>query len=241
MAARASREYACPGCSLTMERRAFARQPVGTIELDLCFDCRAIWFDQYESGQLTPGAVLELFKVIERKTNAPVRPLRESMRCPQCDDSLRLTHDMQRNNRFTYYRCAHGHGRLTTFFQFLREKNFIRSLTDAEMERLKANVAQVRCSSCGAPVNIERDAECGYCHAPISILDVAALQRTIAELGEKEQRRTHPDPQAAIDALLAGQRFERRLAQLEGSHAPANPGAVDLVGEAVSLLFRNMT
>jgi hypothetical protein len=32
-----------------MARQAFARKLVGTLDLDLCFDCQALWFDAYES------------------------------------------------------------------------------------------------------------------------------------------------------------------------------------------------
>ena len=51
---------ACPSCSVPMLRRAFERKPFGALDLDLCFACHAIWFDRYESAQLTPGAVIEL-------------------------------------------------------------------------------------------------------------------------------------------------------------------------------------
>jgi hypothetical protein len=148
---------------------------------------------------------------------------------------------MQRSNHISYYRCAGGHGRFTTFFQFLREKNFVRSLTVAEVNQLKVHMAQVRCSSCGAPVNLERDAQCGYCRAPISILDAEAVKHTIAELSEEERRRKQVDPAAAIDALLAGKRFERKMARIEGSAVTAGPwigaNVVDLVGEALDFLM----
>ncbi|HSN22288.1 MAG TPA: hypothetical protein VLS49_16515, partial [Usitatibacter sp.] len=166
-AARAVR--GCPGCAAPMRRQTFGRRPLGTLDLDLCFDCQAIWFDAFESPQLTPGAVLQLFREIDAQRTRPPRPLAAVLRCVSCRERLALTHDIQRTNRIVYYRCPEGHGRFTTFLQFLREKDFVRSLTPVEVGRLSAAVAQVRCSSCGAPVDIARDAECPYCHAPISI------------------------------------------------------------------------
>jgi hypothetical protein len=72
------------------------------------------------------------------------------------------------------------------------------------VNQLKVHMAQVRCSSCGAPVNLERDAQCGYC-------------------------------------LLAGKRFERKMARIEGSAVTAGPwigaNVVDLVGEALDFLM----
>ena len=219
-----------------MQKRRFARKPLGHVDLDLCWACHGIWFDQYESAALTPGAVLELFHEIHDHRERPPRPIGDASRCPQCRGRLKLTHDIQRTNRIAYYRCAEGHGRFTTFFQFLREKNFVRSLSVGEIAQLRAKVAQVRCSSCGAPVALERDAQCGYCRAPVSILDADAVGKTIAELSAAEQRRQHVDPGAAMDAVLAGQRFERRLARIEGRPGTLDLG-IDLVSEALDLLF----
>lgn len=230
----AARARACPGCGAAMRQQGFARKLAGMLDLDLCFDCQAIWFDAFESPQLTPGAVIDLFRTIEVERARPARPLPPLMRCVACRGRLVLTHDVERTNRIVYYRCPDGHGRFTTFLQFLREKNFVRSLTPVEIDRLRATVAQVRCSSCGAPVDIERDAECRFCHAPISILDADAVRRTLEELGAEERRRITPDPAAAIDALLEGRRAARRIDAVAQALAPPEP--VDLVHEALSLL-----
>ena|SRR5688572_7962278 len=196
----------CPGCSATMEQRFFDRKPSGKVELDICFACHAIWFDQYESVALTPGAVLELFRLIHKHHDQPPRPLGNVLRCPACKAGLALTHDLQRSTRISYYRCPKAHGRLTTFFQFLREKQFVRELTGAEIAQLRATVKQVRCSSCGAPVDLARNAACGYCRAPVSILDADAVAKTLAELGAQERGRKLGDPQQVVNALLEGRR-----------------------------------
>lgn len=231
-----------------MSRQSFERKPVGQVELELCFDCHAIWFDQYESAQLTPGSVLALFREIHEHRDAPTRPVADDLRCPRCRVRLLYTHDLQRTNRISYYRCPEAHGRFTTFFQFLREKNFVRSLTPAEINRLKVHVAQVRCSGCGAPVDLARDSQCAYCRSPISILDAEAVRTTLAALDEQEQRRKTVDPALAIEGLLAGKRFERKLARIEGRPAAAGPFTmerpkddwVDLVAEALDLLMQGV-
>ena len=211
---------------------------MGTVEVDLCFDCRALWFDPYESTQLTPGAVMELFELIHAHRDQPPRALAAECRCPRCKQRLKLTQDLQRGNRISYYRCPEGHGRLTTFVQFLREKSFVRSLNAAEVERLRANVKQVRCSSCGAPVDVTRDAQCGYCRSPIAILDADAVRRTLEELGAAERKRHVVDPAAEIDALLAGKRVERNLAAFD--RAREWPWQLDLVSDALDLLMRRI-
>ena len=222
-----------------MRRQAFGRKSAGTVDLDLCFDCKAIWFDAFESPALSAAAVLDLFREIEAQQARPPRPLGEILRCVACRDRLVLTHDIQRTNRIVYYRCPEGHGRLTTFVQFLREKQFIRSLTPAEIERLKVTVQQVRCSSCGGPVDIARDPVCPYCHAPIAILDADAVRKALAELQQDrspEAPKSAVDPSRILEALTAGERSSPTPFQAGGLWKPVE--AVDLVHDALALLTR---
>lgn len=236
-----------------MEQRFFDRKPSGKVELDLCFACHSIWFDQYESVALTPGAVLELFRLIHEHHDQPPRPLGDVLRCPACRAGLALTHDLQRATRISYYRCPKVHGRLTTFFQFLREKQFVRELTGGEIERLRATVKQVRCSSCGAPVDLARNAACAYCRAPVSILDAEAVRKTLDELDAQERGRRLGDPQEVVNALLEGRRAniggrvdpDAALAAVlaSGKKGKARPrgdarggGILDLVSDALEFL-----
>ena len=237
----------CPGCGAPMQRQTLESRAAASVELDLCFGCHAIWFDQFESASLSPGAVMELFRAIHEHRDEPLRPLADNLRCPTCRGPLQLTHDIQRTNRIAYYRCPAAHGRFTTFFQFLREKHFVRSLTSLEINQLKARVAQVRCSGCGAPVDLARDPQCAYCRAPISILDADAVRKTLAELDEQRQRGRTIDPAAAIEGLIAGKRFERKLARIEGISGPLGLRTerksdtwVDLVDEALDYLIHGV-
>jgi hypothetical protein len=216
-----------------MHRQAFARRPEGMLDLDLCFACQSIWLDQYESSQLSPGATIELFRLIHERAGSSPRPVSETGRCPICDQRLLLTHDIQRTNRFLYYRCPSRHGRLISFYHFLREKQFVRSLSGAEIARLRATVKQVRCSACGAPVNVEKDAACAYCHAPLSILDAEAVERTLTELDAAErQTLRRPDvATASFDALIEGRRLEHRLGRGERDAA----AGIDLLRETIAL------
>jgi len=217
-----------------MRREVFARRPEGTLDLDLCFGCQSLWIDQFESSQLTPGATIELFRLIHDHPRDSAQPISASSECPICNARLVLTHDMQRTNRFLYHRCPVRHGRFITFFHFLREKHFVRSLSGAEITRLQATTKQVRCSSCGAPVSVEKDAACGFCHAPLSILDADAVQRTLAELDTAERQAIRrPDTVAAsFDALLEARRTEQRIGRAERESSLG----IDLLHEALSLL-----
>jgi Zn-finger nucleic acid-binding protein len=227
-----------------MEKLVLQRSTLGELILDICWDCHAIWFDQFESTSLAPKSVIELFRLIHEHRDKAARPLADSMRCPVCPARLVLTQDLQKTNRISYHRCPEGHGRLTTFFQFLREKQFVRTLSPVEIERLKATVKQVRCSGCGAPVDLGKDPACGYCRSPVSILDAEAVQKALAGLSETDRRRTRPEPQeisAAFDALVAthrrpaaGSLWTRDLSPMQSS-----AGIVDLLAEGITeFLFK---
>jgi hypothetical protein len=202
---------ACPSCHAVMRRETFAGRSFNGrgVDLDICYDCHGIWFDPFESAQLSPEAILQLFETI-RKQDTAARPLAMTCACPVCHHALALTHDFERTNRLTYFRCPGGHGRFTTFMQFLREKNFVRTLSPAEVSQLRAVVTQVKCSSCGAPVNLDRDMECSYCHAPIAILDADAVGKTIADLkAAKVAQPAKITSTEAMNALIASSRMEQ--------------------------------
>jgi hypothetical protein len=185
-----------------MQTLEFERQPVGRIALDFCFACQLIWFDSFESQQLTPGGVLQVFKTLSEHPAATRTPLPGLLSCPRCQARLTLTHDLQHTTRFTYFRCEFGHGHLTPFFQFLLEKNFVRPVTGAELADLKAKVRTIQCSNCGAPLDLEHDAACRYCGSPISILDPDAVARTVNELNAAQARAGTVDVDRLATALL---------------------------------------
>jgi hypothetical protein len=218
-----------------MTSLALERKSSGSLNVDLCAGCQAIWFDTYESLHLTPRATLALFRAIHETPAGLRRAMPARLPCPRCDTLLALTQDLQRTTRFAYYRCRYGHGRLTPFFQFLREKNFIRPLDPRELERLKASVKTIRCSSCGAPVSVERSTVCGYCQAPIMALDPDAVQKTLAEIDAAERRMNTPDPDRIGDGIVALARLEREMADARRRESAETIG-IDLIGIGFSAL-----
>ena len=211
------------------------RKPSGKLTVDLCGACQAIWFDSFESAQLTPGATLDLFRTIHTAQPATSHALSLQLPCPRCETLLALTYDLQHTTRLTYYRCRYGHGRFTPFFQFLREKNFIRPLDPAELERLKASVRTIRCASCGAPVNIERSTVCGYCQAPIVALDPEAVEKALHELDAAERQRVTRDPDRIGEGIVALARLERQMDDARRRDG-AEIAGIDLVGIGLSAL-----
>jgi hypothetical protein len=179
--------------------RALLPSPVNA---SFCFACQLAWFDNHDCAQLSPGGVLAVFKALNEHRAEARNPLPELLDCPRCASRLELTQDLQHTTRFSYYRCPFGHGRLSPFLQFLREKNFIRPISGPELAALKAKVRTIQCSNCGAPVDLEHATACGYCHTPISILDPDAVTKAIAALGEAQAKRSSVDVNVLADALL---------------------------------------
>jgi uncharacterized paraquat-inducible protein A len=166
---------------LTLE--AHMKTPV---VVDACTDCQAFWFDRFEEIGLTPASVLQLMKLIGEHSAMRHESLSNSLQCPRCPAHLKLTHDLQRDVRFTYWRCDQ-HGRFMGFVDFLREKNFIRPLTPEEMEELGQKIQTVHCSSCGGTIDLKAGSVCPHCGSPLSMIDAGQFQQTLAQLQKAAQ------------------------------------------------------
>lgn len=162
-----------------MHPHRFRRKLGGEVELDLCAACQGIWFDTFESLQLAPESVIALFRLIHEHRDVTRQPLAAVMYCPRCGDALVHLRDLAKSGRFNYLRCE-AHGRFTVFSQFLIEKGFVRQVSPAEIRQLKVELAQLRCSSCGAPVDVRTHSACPYCTAPVMVLDADALEKALA-------------------------------------------------------------
>jgi endogenous inhibitor of DNA gyrase (YacG/DUF329 family) len=125
--------------------------------------------------------VLALFQFIG-EAGAAKNPLTANFACPSCRRTLQYTHDLARNMRFTYWRCAGDHGQLITFGQFLAEKNMIREPSPAELAQLRASVRQVTCSQCGAPIDLATESACPHCGAAIALIDPEGVAKAVHEL-----------------------------------------------------------
>ncbi len=170
-----------------------------TLVIDLCHTCQAFWFDGIESLQLEPASVLELFRIVGEAGGGVRAPLSDSARCPRCDGQLVKTFDLQRQSKFEYWRCPGGHGRLTSFFNFLREKDFIRPLSETQIDELRRNLRSINCSNCGAPVDLAKGQACAHCGSPLSMLDVGHAEGLVAALRVRADKGGDVDPALAIN------------------------------------------
>ena len=201
-----------------MQQETFDGRYGRRVTLDLCFPCGTVWFDGHESLGLAPGAVLQLFTLIHEHRNERRGGAITSPSCPHCRSSLQRTQDRQRNTRFNYWSCPYRHGRLTIFVEFLREKQFVRPLGPAEIAALRKNVRVVHCDGCGAPVELERSAECGFCGAALSMLDARQVEKIVATLRAAEEKRQTVDPQLPARLLMDRLDVERFYDKLDPAH-----------------------
>jgi len=202
------------------------------VAVDLCGRCQVLWFDKYESLQLSASSVLQLFHVIGQASGLPAEARSAKVgvksgqsglaKCPRCDRRLRVMHDMQRSARFEYRGCPDNHGRLITFFNFLREKNFIKPLSPAQIEELRGKVRTINCSNCGASVDLAHGIACSHCGSPLSMLDLNQAEDLIAKL---RQAGSGPQPVEPAPSAAAGRRSDAgfgRFAEEPGWYAQAS-------------------
>jgi hypothetical protein len=210
-----------------------------SVVIDLCDPCQALWFDGRENLQLAPAATLALFRLIGEHVAAPQSHGGDTAKCPRCRGRLRRTQDMQRSTRFEYLRCPNGHGRLTTFFDFLKEKDFIRPLTPRQVADLRRSIQTVNCSNCGGPVDLANGSACGHCGSPLSMLDLQQAETLVARLREAARDDKPVDPALPLALARARRESEAAFGDMPRDEGwLSDGGALGLVGAGLSALAR---
>ncbi len=217
-----------------MSAHRFPRKLTGEVALDLCFACQGIWFDEYESLRLASAGVIDLFKLIHRHRDDQRLPLANPLRCPRCNERLIHSQDRVKSGLFNYMRCGE-HGRFITFSQFMIEKGFVRQLTAVEIKEISARIGVVRCTGCGAPVDIRKDSACNHCRAPIAILDPQAVEQALAGYHQVALKQAAPtDPALLAEAVLFSERERSQRQRERGRGLNADIGDLLLDGVAMA-------
>jgi hypothetical protein len=230
----------CPSCRATMYQQTLEGNLGRPVSIDICRACQAFWFDAHESLQLTPASTLALFKEIGTHAGPGRAIAAEAVRCPRCTARLHVSHDMQRHTRFEYLSCPERHGRFTTFFNFLREKDFIRPLTSEQIAELRRHMSTVNCSNCGAAVDLAVGTVCSHCGSPLSMLDLEQASALIEQLQRAADRTRRPvDP--ALPLALARARRDSEIASDPSSRNSAwlsDVASSGLVGAGLATVAR---
>ena len=222
-----------------MTEQALSGHMGASVAIDLCLPCQLFWFDSQESVRLSPGGVLQLFRTIGEQTLKPRTAVAERLPCPRCGAMLKATHDQQRNTRFQYLRCPRSHGRLITFVEFLREKDFIRPLTGQQLKDLRDSVQIVNCSNCGAPIDLTKHASCPHCRSPLSMLDMKQASALVAQLQQAELAGKEIDPALPLNLARARRDVDAAFASFErGPSWLSDVSSGGLVGAGLSAVAK---
>ena len=118
------------------------------------------------------------------------------------------------------------------------EKGFVRQLTAAEIGELAVKVGTIRCSSCGAPVDIRKDHACTHCRSPVAILDPAAVEQALARYQQAEVKRTTVDIDALGDAIVMREREKSRYQREKRQGRIEDIDVGDLLVSGVELVWK---
>lgn len=238
-----SRFMNCPNCGAPMTEWKLRGHLDVRINVDVCTRCQAFWFERHEDLGLTPDSTLQLMKLIGDNASSPKPALPDRLMCPHCGSGLTLAHNMSRNVHFVYWQCPSQHGHYIRYFDFLKEKNFIRPLSPVEIRHLRETVQEVHCSNCGASVSLQTNSACPYCHSPISILDLQEQQQMVEQLKEAvDADPKRVDPALPLKLAMAKAEASNYFSEHRAADWWADPGTTrDLVVGALKDIARLFT
>jgi DNA-directed RNA polymerase subunit RPC12/RpoP len=205
----------CPSCAAAMTTVTLEGHSGTAVVIDACAACQGFWFDRHESLRLSPASTLKLFTFIGEHASKGKPQAPDVARCPRCRSRLLLTHDRQRSTPFRYWRCDREHGRFITFFDFLREKDFVRPLSPQQLKELRQNLHTLNCSNCGAPIDLGSRSSCAQCGSPISMLDMKQAERLVAQLRQASEPKPI-DPALALELERARLQTDAAFASVPG-------------------------
>lgn len=229
----------CSNCAKEMTDWKLAGRLGNQFTIDVCPPCQAFWFDHHEDLGLSAASTLQLMKYIGDHSSSPKTAFTGRLMCPRCGSELTLAHNMARNVRFVYWQCASQHGHFISFFDFLKEKNFIRPLSPLEIQHLRETVQEVHCSNCGASVNLQTSSACPFCNSPISMLDLPEQQRMLAQLKEAASGDAKPvDPALPLKLAMAKSETSNYFSVEHDSQWWADSATKDLVVAGLKAVAR---
>ncbi|MBV8604132.1 MAG: hypothetical protein JO224_05545 [Pelomonas sp.] len=195
-----NRRIACPQCAAPMDGFALEGHYGQPVPTDLCGHCNLLWFDAFESVNLSGLGWVQLLRRMQIATATPTEPLRPALDCPRCASALKLVHNQSRAGRFGELECPRCRGNLASFALLLARCGLVRPLSKRDLDTLALEGREASCLNCGAGLARERcatpdasEARCPWCTSPLLAIDmprfVDVLLRRHAENLPREGRR----------------------------------------------------
>jgi DNA-directed RNA polymerase subunit RPC12/RpoP len=144
------------------------------VEVDLCLDCRLVWFDKRESLRLSGLGWIELLGRLQHDKASLAPWAGKPLGCARCRKPLQAQANVTRYGRFVSNRCAAGHGTLQSQALLLAERGLVRGPTAHERAAVAAERRDWLCLNCGGPIDGDAVA-CSYCSTPVLMYDLPRL------------------------------------------------------------------
>lgn len=144
------------------------------VEVDLCLECRLVWFDERESLRMSGLGWVELLNLLQHDAGSLAPWAGKPMGCARCRMPLQSQANVTRYGRFVANRCAAGHGTLQSEALLLAERGLVRGPTGRERDAITAERRQWLCLNCGAAISGDAK-KCSHCNTPVLMYDLPRL------------------------------------------------------------------
>ena len=188
-----SSPHPCPRCGHRMAHLSLNGHDQRLVEVDHCRDCRLVWFDDFESVQLSGLGWVQLLRRLDEGGGlALAPPLVQAPGCPHCRQALKTVLNRTRFGAFAALECPIRHGHLHTHTGLLAERGLVRALLPPERERLRQGLLRLNCLNCGAAADARHD-DCRFCGSAIVVVDLPRLLHALTR--ERQGHEPAPAPQ----------------------------------------------
>jgi hypothetical protein len=157
-----------------MRRQALDAHYERRVEVDLCLDCRLVWFDERESLRLSGLGWVELLGTLQHDAASLAPWAGKPLGCARCRRPLQAQANQTRYGRFVSNRCAAGHGTLQSEALLLAERGLVREPTAHERGAVAAEHRDWLCLNCGGLIAADAS-RCSFCTTPVLMYDLPRL------------------------------------------------------------------
>jgi len=90
------------------------------------------------------------------------------------------------------------------------------------------NPQSIRCSNCGAPIDLVNASECAHCGTPISMLDVKQIEAAVTSLQRADEASRTIDPSWPLRIAREKLEVDRVFAALRAERGDSSSGVVEM-------------
>ncbi len=221
----------CPQCVQPMAHLVLPGHQAKDVVVDHCAACRLVWFDTFESVQLSGRGWVQALRELQRGArHEPSAQRPASLQCPSCRSALKSVHNATRYGRFPALECPQRHGHLHSHSGMLAERGLVRPLLGPERQALAEERRTLMCLNCGAACDGSGE-RCSYCDTPLMVIDLPRLAHALRQHAGNWSESPRPDGvPMRWECRGCGQPLDpsREVACSACGHAVVAPSLIDL-------------